>query len=195
MIDKCWNCGNSAIKTLKNVPYCTECYNYARLKNKALEKQRQEVRIWSMYERALECLFGSKFPIIEHKREVEWVLKSALKHPGMLNSMPEMLTAIVCTAKGIALKTQVKIADFRVDFCIVGHKIIVEIDGERHDWEKDQFRDNYICRCLPKGWVVVRLKDKYVTSRPDKMIEEIEKQVSKKRGPFSFEKAKGGEGV
>lgn len=188
----CWGCGALTEKTLNGIPYCVNCYDYARLQAKALEKQRQEVRVRTMYDKAVTALFKSGFEIDGHKKESEWVLQAALKNPAMIASAPEMVVAVALTVLRIPLKCQTKIAGFQVDFCIMPHKIILEIDGDRHQWEIDRARDEYLYKCLPEGWIIVRLKANFVMNNPQNLIKEIERRVSKARGAFGFDIRGGG---
>jgi very-short-patch-repair endonuclease len=61
-------------------------------------------------------------------------------------------------------------------------KVILEIDGDRHNYNKqhDSVRDQKIMEALGSDWNVVRIKTDYIEQKADLLVEAIEAVVEER---------------
>ncbi len=75
--------------------------------------------------------------------------------------------------QGIAVRRQVPIAGFTVDFAIRSKRLIIEIDGSIHDMEPVQIEDaRRDTRLRADGWRVLRIPAA-ITLSPDHLLETV----------------------
>jgi very-short-patch-repair endonuclease len=80
---------------------------------------------------------------------------------------------------GARFRRQQPIGPYIADFACMKHRIIVEADGNHHDWsEYDESRSRYLEH---DGYQVLRFANRDIADHPDWVVEEIKKAVRKRR--------------
>lgn len=74
----------------------------------------------------------------------------------------------------IAIRHQVVISPYIVDFLLPDHKIIIELDGDTHDPEKDKKRDRALKR---KGFSVIRFSNTEIYTNMEGCLCQIFKET------------------
>jgi len=79
--------------------------------------------------------------------------------------------------EGIAVRRQVPIAGFTVDFAVRAKRLVIEIDGSIHDLEQVQIKDaDREEKLRAAGWRVIRIPAQIAIS-PDHLLARIRKEV------------------
>lgn len=73
---------------------------------------------------------------------------------------------------GIRFRRQHVIANFIPDFVALSCKLIIEVDGEIHDFQKE-YDDDRTFLLQERGFRVIRFKNEEVLNNIDKVIEQI----------------------
>lgn len=207
---KCWECGKEATKTRNlSVPYkmfggtvyseaipnsmqrcyCNDCFDrhisevcmndnlYIRLKKKR------------MYEAAVDKLEHQRISFVDYERAIKHVGKFVDEYPDAFDSSYEMIAAIMLVHNNIKCKPQYKIGAYQVDFLLPDKKVILEIDGERHQYNKDhdRKRDVYIKQALGSEWNIIRIQTELLDQHADRLGDAIEKVIDyRKTGRVSY---------
>lgn len=189
---KCWVCGKEATTTnkyeviggqvcgLKSPSkyircYCEECAEKVRSEKKAEEAVYIRLKKQRMFDTALENLESQNVDIYKLKPAIERVEKYLVNNPDKFDSSYEVLTAIVLLNAGVSFQMQKKILRYQVEFCIPSHKIILEVDGERHKTKKttDRERDVKIKEELGSDWNIIRIDTEYLDQNALRLIKAI----------------------
>ena len=170
---KCWLCGADAKKTFsfvrdglfkdpKGRKYCDDCYK-KRLAD-LTEKKDQYVRLrkYLMLERAVRIFEKQNVDIEDYKDIIDQMEEYVQEFPEKFDSSYEMLAAIVLIHDMVPVTTQYKIGRYRADFYIPDLKVILEIDGDRHEPYRDNQRDIEMRNILGADWEIVRIDTKYL---------------------------------
>ena len=170
----CWYCGTKGYqergfgeKYFEKRYFHDDCFDkYENEKESNLEKY-VELKIKVMHERALRMLEKQKANLGDYFDESEAVLEKALEEPNKFLSSAEMVTAMELLRNRIRFKKEYAIGNHKVDFLIPSLKVVLEIDGKLHDFQKvkDTKRDGVILNNLNEndnGWEVVRIPTKYI---------------------------------
>jgi very-short-patch-repair endonuclease len=79
---------------------------------------------------------------------------------------------------GIGFRRQVPIRNYIVDFACFSSKLVIELDGESHDFDEqqkaDQYRDAFFAS---EGFQVLRFTNQQVMSNLEGVVEAIRKAV------------------
>ena len=180
----CWNCGKETIDTWEYLrSYCDECK--VELKKQAELDHTEYLRLKNkmMIERAVRRIgesIDNLHPITFYKTAINAVQKHTELHPSALASTEEAITAIVLAANNIPVRCQYRILDFKVDFMIPKYKMVLEIDGVRHNKYKDSKRDLLILHALGAGWEIVRISTEDANRWPEKLPHIITNERARK---------------
>jgi len=77
---------------------------------------------------------------------------------------------------GLKFRRQHPIPPYVADFCCVGEKLIVELDGSQHNEQKDATRTRYL---ESQGWRILRFWDNDALSQTEAVIEAIWNEIEK----------------
>ncbi len=203
---KCWECGKIATKRLdcftdnqieelitrvSDIPqmdkiqpfwyrcYCDECAE--KVKNRDNEEMHEYVRLKKrmMFKKALRILEKQNTDMYEYREAIDVVEAHLENNLDKYDSSYEVLAAIVLVYNRIYAKMQYKVGRYQVDFLLPELLVVLEIDGERHKYNKDKDtkRDIYIQNALGEGWDIVRIKTDYLDMNAKKLPEAIEKVI------------------
>lgn len=198
----CWYCGTKGKrqkgfneKYMDERFYHDDCFEkYEAEKNETLDRY-VELKIKVMHERALRMLEKQKANLEDYLDESEAVLEKSLEEPNKFLSSAEMVTAMELLRNRVRFKKEYAVGNHRVDFLIPSLKVVLEIDGQLHDYKrvKDTKRDGVVLNTLnenDKGWEVVRIPTKYIEQNVKQLLKatiEMKKhkqELRKKNGGF-----------
>ena len=191
---ECWTCGKLATTTLVRTVYetkeptrflrcyCEECAKKVYAQNKADEKEYVRLKKKQMLNSALCNLESQNVDMYKLKPAIEKVQTYIENYPDKFDSSYEMLAAIILIDNGVKFQMQKRILNYQVDFCIPSHKIILEVDGERHKSNKsyDRERDEKIIDEMGYDWNIIRIGTDNLDKKATKLIKAID-QVMKYR--------------
>ena len=173
---KCWDCGKpleDGFRHKRN--YCTEC-----AAKKAANAKRTFDEYWRLkntmtLERAVSRIEDddSGGDIEDYREAIEAVREYVEKNPQKLESTEEYITLIVLLSNYVRTICQYQVLNYRADFCLPDMKIILEIDGDRHNKAKDAQRDLEILGEIGQDWTVLRIPTKYVNKYPKQIYDAI----------------------
>lgn len=168
-------CGKKLASGTHRRNFCPECaekkakqaqedFNeYWRLKN-AMTLERAVKRIEEEY----------SVPDIEDLREaIDTVEEYVRENPQKLDSTEEYITLIILLYNHVKTICQYKVLNYRIDFCLPELKILLEIDGDRHNKLKDAKRDLEVLGEIGFDWIVVRIPTKYINNHPKQIYDAI----------------------
>jgi very-short-patch-repair endonuclease len=164
--------------------FCDECFDAYCEKRKQDLKEYSKYRSMVMYERALRYMERSKTIFVNDYREAaEAVLEKQL-NDFSFGSSYEMIAAMVLIDERYKIKPQAKVGKYHVDFLIPELKVVLEIDGHMHKYNKkqDSKRDQDIRQLLP-GWNIVRIKTKYIERNPSMLLQAIRGILKDRKSP------------
>lgn len=155
--------------------YCKKCYEKYQKDMENIKAEYIKNKTALMLERAIRILERQKIVIDSYREAVSVVREFSSENPGKFASAHEMIAAIVLIKNRVKTKTQYKIGKYRADFCLPELKIILEIDGDRHENSlyQDNERDKNIRNILGKDWEVVRIKTEYLEQNAKMLIKAI----------------------
>ena len=189
---KCWECDNEGTvqfdlkkpeyflgEIFDLVPasqrwYCEECFE--RISTERQKDRTEYIRLKKklMFERAVRMMEKQDLDLYEYKEALEAIKSFSEENPDKFDSSHEMVAAAVLIYNEVAVKTQYKVAGYRVDFYIPELNAILEVDGNLHNYTKkrDNARDLKIKEEL--GNVeIVRIKTKYIEQNAELLVEAI----------------------
>lgn len=191
----CWICGAEATETRayegifgdsmpKELSRYTRCY-CAKCKAEVDEREKADRELYiklkkrEMFLKACNLLEKQHTNMYEYKEAIEAVEEFVEEQPDKFDSSYEVLAAIVLVHNRIHCKMQYKIGSYQVDFCLPDLGVILEIDGERHQYKKqhDSERDKFIKKKLGPGWDVIRIKTDYLDQNAKKLPTAINKVI------------------
>lgn len=186
---KCWKCGNAEIALNESYVYdgmqrcyCKDCLAEVsgQYKNDLKEYIRLKKKL--MFERAVRIMERQSLDIYDYQEAIQAVEEFAREKPDKFDSAYEMIAAIILIDNEIECKLQQKVGKYQCDFCIPSMKVILEIDGERHDHKKryDSARDSEIMATLGSGWNIVRIKTDYLDQKAELLVEAIKAVVAER---------------
>ena len=182
---KCWCCGKTATKTSRNGNflnvsyrcYCAECFKEVT----ETDKRENEMYIYLKHKRmllsALTILENQNTNMYQYKEAIEAVSEHLEENPDKYDSAYEVLAAIVLIQNRIRCKPQYPIGRYHVDFYLPELRIILEIDGDRHKYNKtkDSKRDATIKNLMNGQVDIIRIRTDFLDSNARKLPEAIEK--------------------
>lgn len=194
----CWNCGKVAEKTKPHWYYieefqtfdeyhqtdeihpwyrcyCKECYEKVKEQEEYELKEYVRLKKRMMFHRALNMLEKQNVRMYDYKEAIDVVEEHIAEHPDKYDSSYEVMAAIILVKNHIMTKMQYKIGKYQVDFLLPEIGVVLEIDGERHQYKKehDRERDEFIKKELGYGWDIVRIKTNYLDKKATKLVDAI----------------------
>lgn len=202
---KCWECGKIATKrigfnydestdkiispyldlgdvNIEDYYYRCYCDKCAKEVEERKQKEFDEyiyLKKRMMFYKAVDILEKQRTKMYEYKEAIDVVEDHLTQNPDKYDSSYEVLASIILVHNRIYSKRQYKIGRYMVDFLLPEHGVILEIDGERHKYQKghDKKRDEYIKKELGYGWDIIRIKTDYLDKNAKKLPQAIETVV------------------
>lgn len=186
---RCWVCGAKAQRTKiltkysdynslspKYRCYCTECLKRVREEEKQDEIEYVRLKKKIMFNSAVEKLESQNIDMYRLKPAIDKVKAYIENNPDKADSSYEIITAIVLINAGVVFQMQKKILNYQVDFYIPSHKVILEIDGERHKSRKgyDKARDEQIIDAVGYDWNLVRIGTEHLDKKAVNLVKAID---------------------
>lgn len=191
---KCWICENEASKTFATDTfndsgyweykkpskfvrcYCDKCYEEVKERNKADEEEYIRLKKKQMFNSAMANLETQNVDMYKLRPAIDKVEEYIINNPDKFDSSYEIIAAIVLINAGIKFQLQKKILRYQVDIYIPSHKIIVEIDGERHKNRKtyDKERDERIIDEVGYEWNIIRIPTEHLDKNAIKLVKAID---------------------
>ena len=197
---KCWECGKEAThrRRIGSLPwyatsgemdlmtineksnqrcYCKECYE-AQMKRMREENELYiKLKKRRMFETALDTLEHQNIKMYSYQEAIKAVESFVEENPDKFDSSYEMIAAIVLIKHRIKCKMQYKIGNYQVDMLLPDLFVALEIDGDRHKYNKkrDSERDMTIKMILGSQWEIVRVKTEYLDQHAERLLDAIKK--------------------
>lgn len=205
---ECWICGKTATTSKaigydvnidsiqdKRKPnsfkrcYCDDCF--AKHKQGIEDKKKQFVLLKKelMFETAMEILEHQNFNFYKNKEAIEVVEAKVKAEPDKFDSSYEIITAIVLVSNRIYSKMQYKVDRYQVDFLLPDYHIILEVDGDRHRYNKgkDSVRDENLKYMLGADWEIIRIPTELIKQNAQKIPLAINKVLEyRERGKVDW---------
>lgn len=195
-MEKCWICGGESTK--KSVMretdqygfseqigkrcFCDKCFNTFYDEHSADRKEYIRLKKKLMFERAVRLLERQDVDIYEYKEAIEAVQEYNRENVNKFDSSHEIVAAIILIYNEVEVKVQYPVENYRVDFYIPKHKIILEVDGERHKHKKkvDNERDIKIRSILGSDHEIIRVGTERIEENAELLLEAI-KSIKEER--------------
>ena len=197
---KCWICGKEATKTMVPVHlgkgviinrspdkysrcYCDECFDEVSERLKLENAEYVLLKKKQMFNTALEKLETQQIDMYKLRPAIDKVEQYIINNPDKFDSSYEILAAIALINSGIQFQMQKRILNYQVDIYIPSHKIIVEIDGERHQHSKkyDSERDQAILDEIGYEWQIIRIDTDHLDKNAMKLVTAVEQIINLRR--------------
>lgn len=196
---KCWECGKEATKTraLGHLPwwadgnvayiqpnskmtqrcYCDECFEKMRTTQREENETYIKLRKRRMLETAIDSLEHQNVKLYNYRAAIKAVQSFLEENPDKFDSSYEVLAAIILVKHRIRCKLQYKIGRYQVDMLLPDLFVVLEIDGDRHKYNKkhDSARDVKIKMALGSQWEIVRINTDYLDQHADRLLDAIKK--------------------
>jgi very-short-patch-repair endonuclease len=197
MSEKCWICGKNIVESfgamdLMSGRFCKEHWWEHQKQYKQIVADYLKLKTQIMFERSVRLLENTGMNMTNIKREVQAVQKHSADSPESYKSSQEMVTAIIMLKAGYDFELNYKIGKYIVDMYLPDLKLIVEVDGERHDNRhlQDSKRDIELRRMLGDEWEVIRIPTQYIEQNPGRIPDAVlalakqKRDIRKKNGGF-----------
>lgn len=197
MSEKCWICGKDIVKSfgamdIMSGRFCKEHWREHQKQYKQIVTDYLKLKTQIMFERAVRLLENTGINMTDIKREAQAVQKHSVDSPESYKSSQEMVTAIIMLKAGYDFELNYKIGKYIVDMYLPDLKLIVEVDGERHDNRhlQDSKRDIELRRMLGDEWEVIRIPTQYIEQNPERIPDAVlalakqKRDIRKKNGGF-----------
>ena len=189
MDEKCWVCGASIEKSffpdmdIMSGRFCRKHWHEHTKQYRGAVAEYLKLKTVIMFERTMRTMERCCLNMTEYKREAMAVQKHSEEFPEQYRSSDEMVAAVILLHAGIDFEMNYKIGKFTVDFYIPSWKIIVEIDGDRHEHRLlfDSKRDSELRNALGQEWEIIRVPTKYIEQNPAKLPEAVQALAKQKR--------------
>ena len=196
-IEKCWICGAEVAPSYGT----TDVMSGRFCRDHWLEHQREykktvadyiKLKSEVMFERAMRKMDNAGVYMTEIQREATAVQRHSAECPEAYKSSDEMIAAVIMLHAGYDFELNYKIGKYIVDMYLPDQKLILEVDGERHEHHRlhDSNRDVELRRMLGEEWEIIRIPTQYIEQNPAKLPEAIialakqKKELRKKNGGF-----------
>lgn len=196
----CWNCGRSttdymsfnydtcgsfqndnwiSIEKPNSRKYCKECFEKIKAENEEEHKLFVKLKKKEMFRRACDTLEKQDTKMYDYQEAINAVEEVVNEKPDRFDSSYEVLAAIILVHNRIYSKMQYRIGRYQVDFLLPEIGVVLEIDGERHKYNKshDTKRDDYIKQKLGYGWDIIRINTEYLDMKAERLVEAINKVI------------------
>jgi very-short-patch-repair endonuclease len=197
MSEKCWICGKNIVESfgamdIMSGRFCKEHWREHQKQYKQIVADYLKLKAQIMFERSVRLLENTGMNMTNIKREVQAVQKHSADSPESYKSSQEMVTAIIMLKAGYDFELNYKIGKYIVDMYLPDLKLIVEVDGERHDNRhlQDSKRDIELRRMLGDEWEVIRIPTQYIEQNPGRIPDAVlalakqKRDIRKKNGGF-----------
>lgn len=197
MSEKCWICGKDIIESFGSMDimsgrFCKEHWREHQKQYKQIVADYLKLKTQIMFERSVRLLENTGMNMTNIKREVQAVQRHSADSPESYKSSQEMVTAIIMLKAGYDFELNYKIGKYIVDMYLPDLKLIVEVDGERHDNRhlQDSKRDTELRRMLGDEWEVIRIPTQYIEQNPERIPDAVlalakqKRDIRKKNGGF-----------
>jgi very-short-patch-repair endonuclease len=188
MSEKCWICGKDIVESfgamdIMSGRFCKEHWREHQKQYKQTVTEYLKLKTQIMFERAIRLLENTGINMTDIKREAQAVQKHSVDSPESYKSSQEMVTAVIMLKAGYDFELNYKIGKYIVDMYLPDLKLIVEVDGERHDNRKlqDSKRDTELRRMLGDEWEVIRIPTQYIEQNTAKIPEAVTALAKQKR--------------
>ena len=188
MSEKCWICGKDIVESfgamdIMSGRFCKEHWREHQKQYKQTVAEYLKLKTQIMFERAVRLLENTGINMTDIKREAQAVQKHSVDSPESYKSSQEMVTAVIMLKAGYDFELNYKIGKYIVDMYLPDLKLIVEVDGERHDNRQlqDSKRDTELRRMLGDEWEVIRIPTQYIEQNPAKIPEAVTALAKQKR--------------
>lgn len=192
----CWRCGDYFNGTnVEGRDYCSECKGDQEKEEEELLENYLKQKMLIMWRRAVNKLGRQDVDIDNYYDEAQYVKELSLKDFNKFQSSPEMIAAMELLRCRVKTKVQHKISKYRVDFFLPELSVVLEIDGNLHDYriKKDSNRDVAIMNELNKdgrNYEILRIPAKYIEENVKQLVPAIKglykerQRLRKKNGGF-----------
>ena len=197
MDEKCWVCGEVIEPTYQDTDimsgrFCKKHWLDHTKEHKQIVSEYLKLKNKIMFERSMRRLENSGVNMTEVQRECEAVKNHSADNPEQYKSSDEMVAAVIMLNAGVDFEMNRKIGKFIVDLFIPDWRVILEVDGERHENRLlyDSKRDAEIRKYLGDEWEIIRIPTQYIEQNPKKIPEAIQalakqkREIRKKNGGF-----------
>jgi very-short-patch-repair endonuclease len=149
---------------------CSKCKEEVIVSEDLYLKAVKEVR----FERAITRLEKVTKINDDYVVAIKKVAKN-LHKKGWFQSTEEIMVAIVLLKNNIKIIHQQKIKNYKIDFVLPEHKIILEVDGEMYhsNKSKEGIRDGEILLSIGLDWRILRISTERINKDVTKIIEAI----------------------
>lgn len=181
----CWRCGKAV--SFEGEPqtrvYCQECEGQAAKEKEQLLLAYSEIRKQVMFETALRKMEKAGMYMHEYLEISKEVYDLFKVDDIKLLSGDEIIAAMVLKSYMIDFEANYKVGAYVVDFFIPSMKVILEIDGDRHEMrlDRDSARDINIRAILGAEWEVVRIDTRIFEQNPERLPDAIEAVYAEKK--------------
>lgn len=192
----CWHCGEFlaadttviAAGSSGGRKFCPECKELFETKREETKRKYIQYKVEVTIERALRLIEkqdSCSFRMDEYYDASAVVTDLFRKDSTKFDSAHEVIACIELIRNLIKTKTQQRIGRKKVDFLLPDLKVVLEIDGNLHDFKigKDSQRDIFILNELnkdDKGWEIIRIPTSLIEKDITKLVPSI-KVLYKKR--------------
>ena len=195
--EKCWICGADVLSSYGasdalSGRFCRKHWLEHQQKYKQTVSEYLKLKTQVMFERAMRKMDNAGIFMTGIKREAQAVQKHATDCPEAYKSSDEMITAVIMLSAGYDFELNYKIGKYIVDMYLPDLKLILEVDGERHDNRQlqDSKRDTELRRLLGDEWEIIRIPTQYIEQNPEKIPDAVialarqKRELRKKNGGF-----------
>ena len=195
--EKCWVCGADVYSSYEStdvmsgrfcrVHWLEHCKSYKKTVDEYLK-----LKTAVMFERAMRKIDNSGISMTDIKREAQAVQKHSIDCPESYKSSDEMIAAVIMLKAGYDFELNYKTGKYIVDMYLPDLKLIVEVDGDRHEHRSlyDSKRDVEIRKQLGEEWEIIRIPTQYIEQNPAKLPDAVlalakqKRSIRKKNGGF-----------
>ena len=155
--------------------YCQECFDKHMAQ---LEKENNlyiRLKRRRMLETAIDIMEHQDLELYEYREAIKTVRDFIERCPDKFDSSYEVLAVIILLKHRIRCKMQYKIGRYQVDILLPDLFVALEIDGERHQYKKneDRARDLKIKMVLGSDWELIRIKTDYLDEHAEHLLDAI----------------------
>lgn len=187
-IEKCWVCGADVVSSygmtdVMSGRFCHDHWLEHQREYKKTVAEYLKLKTEVMFERAMRTMDNAGVCMTDVQREAKAVQKHSKDCPEAYKSSDEMIAAVIMLHAGYDFELNYKIGKYIVDMYLPDQKLILEVDGDRHEHRQlqDSKRDVELRRMLGEEWEVIRIPTQYIEQNPAKIPEAVIVMAEKKR--------------
>ena len=186
-IYKCPTCGREVVKftvIISRPVYCNLCRTNAHAKRKVAKaiEQQDAKRLESML--GIDYIAEDRFykaakAVSKHGNYKDGIAK-AERSASKYGSVPEAVTAIILSQRGIEYIAQAKVGKNTVDFLVTDKRVAIEVDGAifHADENKQSLRDSELAEILGSKWTIMHLPAESIVKSPKTFDNAIRKRLA-----------------